>query len=397
MSRPRLAIVATHPIQYYAPLFRLLAERNVLDVRVFYEWEGASKAPTLDRDFGQAVQWDVPLLDGYDHEFVLNRASDPGTHHFAGLDNPDLVPRVLAFRPDAVLIFGWPFRSHLRVLRAFHGRIPILFRGDSTLLDERQGPRRLLRRAWLQYVYRHVDTALFVGQHNRAYFRVHGLRDRQLVWAPHAIENDRFEDPTGEHETHARQWRTSLGIPDDAPTFVFAGKLERKKAPDNLLDAFLGLSAEAHLVVVGSGPLEATLRARAAEHAEGRVHFVGFQNQSRMPAAYRLGDVFVLPSQGPGETWGLAVNEAMACGRAAVVTDRVGCALDLIVEGETGHVVPADDPKALRDALARLAAIPANRKRMGAAAHAHIAGWSLETLAVLTEQAVLKTMEPDLR
>ena len=389
MSRLRLAVVATHPIQYYAPLFRRLAERRVVDVRVFYEWEGSASTATHDPDFGQAIQWDVPLLDGYSHEFVPNRAADPGTHHFSGLDNPDLVPRVLAFRPDAVLVFGWNFKSHMRLLRALHGRVPILFRGDSTLLDERPGPRRLARRLWLRQVYRHIDLALYVGQHNRDYFRAHGLSDERLAWAPHAVDGARFADPAA--ETEALAWRRTLGIPDGAPTFVFAGKLEPKKAPDVLLDAFLNLDQpDAHLVIVGSGPLETVLRARAQGHAA--VHFVGFQNQSRMPAAYRLGDALVLPSR--SETWGLAVNEAFESSRAAVVSDRVGCAPDLVRQGETGAVVPAGDVSALAEAL-RLVAADRDRA-MGQAARRLIAAWSMERLAETVEGAVARTVETGL-
>jgi glycosyltransferase involved in cell wall biosynthesis len=380
-----LAIVTSHPIQYNAPLFRLLAERRQLDVRVFYGWEGASGSGAYDRTFGQVFAWDIPLLDGYAYEFVGNRSSDPGTHHFGGLDSPDLVPRIQTFRPDAVLVYGWASRSHLRVLRAFHGRTPVLFRGDSTLLDETPGLRRAARRIALRWVYRHVDSALYVGTQNRAYYRAHGLSESQLVWAPHAVDNARFKDLDGTDQARARAWQSKLGIPDDAPTFVFVGKLESKKSPGILLDAFLGLGIpDAHLVFVGSGPLEVLLRKQAAG-APGRIHFVGFQNQSQMPVAYRLGDVLVLPSQGPGETWGLAVNEAMACGRLCVVSDHVGCAPDLIVEGKTGHVVPAGVVGPLRDVLARLSADPAGRARMGVNALAHLGRWTLEQQADVIE------------
>ena len=389
-SRPRLAVVTTHPVQYHAPVFRRLAERGRVDVRVFYEWEGASQTSAFDPGFGLRILWDVPLLGGYAHEFVPNVARDPGTHHFGGIDNPDLLRRVTAWRPDAVLLFGWSSRTHLRVLRRLRGRVPLLFRGDSTLLDETPGVRQRLRRVWLRWVYRHIDVALDVGIHNRAYFRAHGVQGHRLVRAPHAVDNARFEDPTGQHEADAQAWRARLGIRADAVVFLFAGKLEAKKAPEVLLDAFAGLGpTPSHLVFAGSGPLEGALRARSVPN----VHFVGFQNQSRMPTVYRLGDVLVLPSRGPGETWGLAVNEAMAAGRPAVVSDRVGCAPDLVLDGLTGLVVPAGDVPALRDALAALADDRARCARMGAAAAGHIAGWTVDTLADSIEVAVGKLSE----
>ena len=166
---------------------------------------------------------------------------------------------------------------------------------------------------------------------------------------------------------------------------MFVGKLEEKKAPDVLLDAFLsGESGLDHLVFCGTGPMEPEL-GRSAREGPG-VHFVGFQNQSRMPVAYRLGEVLVLPSRGPGETWGLAVNEAMACGRPAVVSDRVGCAPDLI-QPTTGRVVPAGDATALAVALAEVAS-PGAARSMGAAARRLIGRWTLDEAAARMADAV---------
>ena len=381
----QLAIVTSHPIQYYAPLFRGLARRDALDIHVFYGWKGATES-AYDPGFEEDLEWDISLLNGYDYTFVPNVSSDPGSHHFRGLVNPDLIPEVETWKPDALLLFGWAYQSHLNALLHFSGNVPIFFRGDSTLLDEKGGPRTWLRRVFLRWIYRHVDVALYVGRNNRAYFEAHGLSDDQLAWAPHAVENRRYEDAP-EADREARQWRRELGISNDAVIFLFAGKFEGKKAPDILLDAFLGSDRDdVHLALVGSGPMEDELRGRAEGNAH--VHFLGFQNQSRMPVVYRLGDVFVLPSRGPGETWGLAVNEAMACGRPVVVSDRVGCAPDL-VDQETGFVVPADDAGALRHRLDILADDEALRRRMGCRAQIRIEDWSIPRAAKHIERAVV--------
>jgi glycosyltransferase involved in cell wall biosynthesis len=386
---PRLAIISTHPIQYYAPLFRRLSARDGLDVHVFYGWEGPSTGD-YDPGFEEDVTWDIPLLDGYPHTFLKNESGDPGTHHFRGIVTPDLVPSIEDWDPDAVLVFGWNYWSHLGALRHFHGRVPVFFRGDSTLLDETPGPRQWGRRLFLRWVYRHVDRALYVGQNNRAYFEAHGLSDDQFTWVPHVIENARFAEAS-DAEEKAKQWRKEIGILSDAPVILFAGKLGKKKAPDVLLDAFLQLEhKEAHLAVVGSGPMEDTLKAQAADHP--RVHFLGFQNQSRMPVVYRLGDVFVLPSRGPGETWGLAVNEAMACGRPVVVTERVGCATDLVDEAN-GRVVPAEDADALRRALDGLLADRDRLRAMGRRSAERIQDWSIGVAVERTAEAVHSTVD----
>jgi len=372
----RLGIIATHPIQYYAPLFRALANRDDLEVHVFYGWRGAADTSAHDPGFEQEVEWDIPLLEGYEYTFVPNVSSDPGTHHFRGLINPELVPSVESWGPDAVLVYGWAYQSHLRALWSFSGRVPVFFRGDSTLLDERGWARPLLRRLVLRTVYRYVDVALPVGTQSEAYFRAHGFDDDTLHWAPHTVDNKRFEDETGEAASEALTWRRELGISDDEVVFLFAGKLGAKKAPDVLLDAYQQLDGEGHhLVFVGSGPMEEDLQ----EQADGNehVHFLEFQNQSRMPSVYRLGDVFVLPSRGPGETWGLAVNEAMVCGRPVVVSDRVGCAPDLVDEGKNGYVCEADSAERLAQTLQACLENAERLDEMGRASHAMIQDWSI--------------------
>jgi len=388
MTMVKLAIINTHPIQYYSPYYRCLAARDAVDVRVFYSWRGPLDA-SYDQGFEQDVTWDIPLLQGYDHTFVENEASDPGTHHFRGIVAPDLIPAVEEWGADAILVFGWNFQTHLRALLYFHGRCPVLFRGDSTLIDESPGPLKWARRLWLRWVYRHVDVALYVGENSRDYFEAHGLGDDQLIWVPHAMDNSRFAEAGGAEE-EAAQWLQEIGIPDAARVVLFAGKLESKKAPDVLVEAFLRLDEEEmHLVVVGSGSIEDKLRRQAEGHP--RIHFLGFQNQSRMPVVYRLGDVFVLPSRGPGETWGLAVNEAMACSRAVVVSDKVGCAPDLVDE-KNGAVVPAEDPAVLRDAISDLLRDDERLARMGRRSRRRISDWSVEEAASRTESAVHKTL-----
>src|SRR5437870_109513 len=104
---PRLAVVATHPIQYYAPLFRTLAARRRLELRVFYGWQGASSAAAYDAGFGRPIRWDVPLLDGYDYVFVPNDSNEPGTERFQGIDGKSLISTIQDWAPTSVLIYGW--------------------------------------------------------------------------------------------------------------------------------------------------------------------------------------------------------------------------------------------------------------------------------------------------
>lgn len=358
MPSPRLAIVTSHPVQYYAPWFRFLARTGRVDLRVFYLWDGGVRA-RHDPGFGHAVRWDIPLLDGYAHEFVPNTSARPGTAHFTGLSNPALPSRLAAFDPQAALLVGYNHASFLRTIFARWPRrppCPLIFRGDSHRLFPRPySLRERLRRALITAVYRRFAAVLYVGKANREYFRWHGVPEERLFFAPHAVDNDRFADCGFETRREARAWRGSLGIPEHHALVMFAGKFEDKKRPLDLLAAFARLGVrEASLVFVGAGRLEGELRSRAAEVPN--VYFAPFQNQSEMPRTYAAADLFVLPSHGREETWGLAINEALCLGRPVIVSDHVGCAADLVEPGGNGLIFPAGNvdalTAALRDALA---------------------------------------------
>lgn len=333
----RLAIIVSHPIQYYVPLYQNLAARGDIAIKVFFTWHAAER-PEMDRGFGVPVAWDIPLLSGYSFETVPNISRDPGTHRFFGLRNPTLVQQVEAWGPDVVHITGWAWLSHLQALRTFAKKgVPTLFRGDSHLLNEtKQGVRWCMKRALLSRVFSWPTAFLVVGSANRAYYEAFGVGSERLLPCPHSIDVARFAEPAVEIERQAAEWRDSLGIPRDSCVLLYAGKFEHKKRPLELMRAVRTLDdSSLVLVMVGGGELEADVRDLASEYGQ-RFVVLPFQNQSRMPLVYRLGDLFVLPST-HNETWGLAVNEAMACGRAVLVSDRVGCAQDL-VEANCGRI-----------------------------------------------------------
>lgn len=384
----KLAIITSHPIQYNAPLFRLLTERGRIRIKVFYTWGQTQEGPVYDPDFGKAFRWDIPLLEGYEYRFIENLSKKPGAGHFGGIVNKQLIPAVEAWQPHAVLVYGWSFKSHLQALRHFKGKIPVLFRGDSTLLDEPEGfsIKKAARRLFLRWVYHHVDLCLYTGSANKAYYLRHGIREEQLRFAPHAVDNERFAAADAERNAAAKAWRSELGIDAAERVFLFAGKMEPKKDPLTLLQAFRECNApHTRLVFAGNGVLEQQLKKEAA--GDERIIFLPFQNQQRMPVLYRLADVYVLPSRGPGETWGLAVNEAMACRRPVVVSDKCGCAADLVQDawGRRFRAGSKEDlGRQLVFAVQHAHLLPA----MGQQAQMHIQNWSLATLAAAIEQAV---------
>lgn len=409
----KLAIIISHPIQYYAPVFQLLAKQ--LALKVFYTW-GEQSMTKYDQGFRQQIEWNIPLLDGYNYQFLENISKDPGTHHFNGIINPGLLGAVLDFQPEAILIYGWAWKSHLKALRFFKGKIPVYFRGDSTLLDQQKSFKSVLRKYFLKWIYSHIDKAFYVGHANKNYYDRFGLKEKQLVFAPHAIDNDRFSKDSA---TKSNWLRTQLDIKDDEILVLFAGKLESKKNPELLLDASIKLELkDIHLLFVGNGVLEESLKLKVeglasrgkglgekkideksfdyaqddklegtqddkkgnalANDIKKRIHFMDFQNQTEMPVVYQACDLFCLPSKGPGETWGLAVNEAMAAGKAVLVSTKVGCAADLVKPGINGEVFKSNDLNDIIQKLGELTGSKEKLTKMGIQSQQIIQNWSFE-------------------
>lgn len=343
----KLAIITTHPIQYNAPLFRLLSERKRIAIKVFYTW-GQSKDVVYDARFGIERSWDIPLLEGYESEFLQNTSRKPDSNRFWGIVNPGLYQRLKQEQFDAVLVYRWSVWSHFLLMQQLGKRPALFFRGDSHLLNQTKGFKSRLKDLALRFVYRHVDAAFVVGTHNKDYMRHYGLNEEQLITAYHAVDNDRFRFDATAMEAKALEERGKLAIPAHAVVFLYAGKFYALKQLDLLIRSFKQLKGTHYrLLLTGNGEQEALLRQLAKD--DDRILFQPFCNQSAMPWVYRMGDVFVLSSN--SETWGLGVNEAMACGRAAIVSDRCGCAPDLIQDGANGFVFRSGDEGSLLETL----------------------------------------------
>ncbi len=348
----RLAVVLSHPTQYYSPWFRWLRAHTRLEFRVFYLWN-FGVVDSHDKGFTTRFKWDIDLLSGYDSEFVPNSARHPGTEHFWGLRNPTLGARLAAWGPDAILLFGYNWATHLAAIAwARVHRIPLLFRGDSHLIG-RPNPG-FFRSLSLRLLYRQFAAVTYVGAANRAYFVRFGVPPERLFFAPHAVDDTLFDPRAEANRAAAAALRKQLNLAPSARVVLFAGKLLPAKQPRELLCAFESVASDdSVLVFSGDGPERAGLEERARISPRGRqVHFLPFANQSEMPARYLLADIFTLPSRGLYETWGLAVNEAMHMGLPCLVSDRVGCQQDLVSDSETGWVFRASDEASLRERLA---------------------------------------------
>lgn len=385
----RLAYLTSHPIQYQAGLFRALARADGVTFKAFFctDWGLENQ---LDPGFGRRITWDVPLLEGYDHTFVRNIAPRPAVSRFSGLLNPSIGAALARFGADAVIVHGYAHATMwLAMAQCRAAGIPTLLRGDTTLVPPR--PRAVLaaKAAAAIVLRRLVAGAVAVGSRNAEYWRYYGLPAGRVFLAPYSVDNAFFAAHEGAARARALAWRAELGLSEETLVVGFAGKLSPVKGLPTLIEAFgRAAIADTALVIAGDGALRAELERLAARYPRAAIRFVGFRNQSEMPAVYALSDVLVLPSI--SEAWGLVVNEAMNLGCPLIVSDRVGCAPDL-VHPDNGWVFPAGDVAALIDRLGLALAGPDARTRlraMGAASRRRIATWGLpETVAGLIAAA----------
>lgn len=383
----RVAVVASHPIQYQAPWFRALA--RACDLTVFF-CHRPSAADQARAGFDQPFEWDVPLLDGYAHVWLRNRSRRPGVDRFGGCDTPEIGAQLAGGRFEACVVSGWYLKSYLQAMRACRRiGLPVIVRGDSHALGGRRGVRSAITRLPRRWLLRAADAHVYVGRANRAYLRAHGVPDARLFFAPHGVDDDRFAGAARQagHTGTAQRLREAWGAGPDTTIFLFAGKLRAGKRAADVVAAVARLAdrrRDVRGVIVGSGPEEAALRRQAAA-VGAPVIFDGFRNQSEMPVRYAAADCLVVPSA--RESWGLVVNEAMAAGRPAIVTDRVGCGPDLVENGRTGFTYPVGDVSAL---ASRMEAIRSWRGQaeVATAVQARLAGYSCAAAVDGTLRAV---------
>lgn len=344
---PRVAFVTSHPIQYQVPIFRHLATRDDLQFEVLFAM--LPDAAAQGAGFGVEFEWDIPLLEGYQYTVLDNIATTPSVTRFTGCDTPS-VRQVLSDKEiDVVIVNGWVVKTCVQTLRACKRLgIPCVVRGEANHLRPRPWWKRLLQRQ----LVRRYDAYLPIGTANREFYAGYGAQTSRMFDARYCIENERFERAAAESKRHRVQRRADWGIDDNSVCFLYCGKFEEKKHPAELVEAF-GDAIEAnpehrlHLLMVGDGDLREDCE-RLVERRGLPVTFAGFLNQSEIVDAYVASDCLALPSD-HGETWGLVVNEAMACGRPAIVSDQAGCHLDLVRVGETGWVHRFGDWAQLRD------------------------------------------------
>jgi glycosyltransferase involved in cell wall biosynthesis len=352
----RLAYFVSHPIQYQAPLLRLMAADPDIQLKVFF-YSNFSLQGYQDREFGQLIEWDIPLTEGYDYQFLETWGSKQWRSWRQQPIARDILAQLKQRQFDAIWVHGWSHICGLQaILAAEQLGIPILLRGEAHGLREPTHPvKKWAKKAFLNWIFKKATRFLYVGTLNRQFYQSYGVSEERLFSMPYAVDNDFFQKQAILACTNREALRQSLNLEHGRPIILYAAKLIGKKRPQDLLDAYRLLSPDGHtepkpyLLFVGDGALRLHLEAEAKATGWHSIRFLGFRNQSEIPAIYELCDVFGLPSS--FEPWGLAVNEVMNAGKAVVVSDRVGCAPDLVLEGQNGRTFPVGNIEAFADAI----------------------------------------------
>jgi glycosyltransferase involved in cell wall biosynthesis len=387
MTVMRLAALLTHPIQYFAPLFRTLAAQPGLELTVYYGSRRGT-VPLVDPGFGKAYTWDIPLLEEYRYKFLPGLFREGDNTLPTRQLNPSIVNEITPRRYDALLVNGYMGGTcRLAILTALLKGVPVLMRGESHLrVDPASAAKKCVKYVALRALFSRLAAFLYIGSLNKAYYQHFGVPESRLFWCPYTVDDAFFRRHAETLAPQRYALRAQWGVHDHRPLILFGGKLLGRKQPLLLLEAYRRVRQRRRcaLLLAGDGPLRGELEAEIRSSAIPDVRITGFLNQTEIPKAYAAGDLLVLPSR--AETWGLVVNEAMNFSLPIVVSDRVGCGPDLVQSGVNGEVFEHNSAGALETVLERCVSQPERLLELGRASLQRIQQWGLpETARGITQ------------
>lgn len=326
--------IVSHPIQYFVPLYREIAHASDMHVTAFFCTKETIESGK-DEGFGVQVRWDIPLLEGYEYKFLPNRAFTPSiSYGFWGLFNPGIIGELFRAPKGLVVIGGWQFASYVLGMIAaklFGHKVAIRCEAPAVAESRKSSLKNVMR----TFILRHVilrwlaDYCLYIGTQNKRFYEMHKVKKEKMFFSPYSIDNTRFKQQA--ESTDKVKTRSELGIAADDFVIVFTAKFIQRKRPLDLIQAYQQLNVSGKkLIMVGEGELRQEMEDYIRSHSIEGISMPGFINQNEIVNYYAIADVFVMCSE--FETWGLSVNEAMACGVPVIVSDTVGCSSDLIAQ-----------------------------------------------------------------
>lgn len=300
-------------------------------------------------------------------------------------------------QPDVLVVCGYGVIGMAAVLywACMAGRsVAVVMLSDSTAEDQQ-------RTWWKEKIKQRVvglcGSALVAGTRHRNYLRQLGMPDNRIFTGYDVVDNEYFWSGAKRIRAEASLWREKLGLPDyyflSSARFIRSDSgIDRVKNIHRLLDAFATFHRcssrkEWGLVILGGGELQIEIEAQIADLGlTGKVLLPGFRQYPELPAYYGLASVFVHASV--KDTWGLVVNEAMASGLPVLVSERSGCAPDLVENGRNGYTFDPYDVDALAGLMLKLSSPEYDRAAMGRASLEIISRWTPDTFSQGLAEAV---------
>ena len=386
----RITFLYSHPIQYFSPLLKKINEANICDLKVLY-CQDTTKV-YHDKEFGQKIKWDLPLLEGYKYNFLkegrFNRKK--GFFKYCNFSVSQFINKR---ETDILVVHGWGYAtSIIAIILAYINGVEVWLRAESPYRQEILKNKKglFIKKICLKYfLFKMVKIFLYIGEENRLFYKLYGINENKMVFTPYCVDNQRLQNAINKEQLNKQSARTKLDISEDSFVVLFSGKLIAKKNPLDLLKAFNIASIERGILIfLGDGVLMDELRKYVEEHKlEHKVLFAGFKNQTELPDYFLAADLFVLPS-GMNETWGLVVNEAMNYGLPVIVSDLVGCVSDLVDNKKNGYTYPVGNVVALSEILASIHSDKQWLKSAGELSSKMIDRYSYETIVTSIKQCV---------
>lgn len=363
----KIVFFNSHPIQYFAPLYKAIAEDNNLDLKVVY-FSDVSIKGYRDKQFGTDVKWDIPLLEGYNSLFLKNYSIKPSIYSFWGLQNWGVIKFLFKEPKSVVIVHGWGyFINFIVILFAKLFGHKVAMRGEMPLHQERLKPLRKqrIRLCFFNSFFKIIDFFLFIGNQNKAFYLACGVPDDKLYFTPYAVDNKRFQSEAQLWKIQKNEIKQKLGLDKDTFIIVSSGKYITKKRPVDLVSAVKKInSSQVALILVGEGELREEIEKEVKNSNIKNVFLTGFVNQSEISKYYAIADLYIMPSDN-GETWGLSTNEAMNFEVPVVISSMVGCAYDLVDDGINGFIYQVGNIDILTEKIVYFINNPDTKKSAG--------------------------------
>jgi glycosyltransferase involved in cell wall biosynthesis len=388
-TKKKIAFFISHPIQYYAPLFRLLNKSEKIDLTVYY-FSGETLNSYKDKQLGKVISWDTDLTSEYTYKVLTNNSLRPSIYNgFFGVVNFEIIREVREGGYDYIISHGWNYASHWLVfITSFFYKIPVILRGEMPLKQEylKSKVKIFFKKIVLTILFKKIHGFLSIGSQNKDFYKYYGVQNERIYFAPYAIDNKFFR----ENYLKLKQKKDSIRVKGKFDKFdkivLFVGKFISKKNPMDLVKAFHGVNNLKYcLIFVGDGEDRDRMEDYILKNNIANIFISGFKNQSELGEYYTIADLFVLPS-GLGETWGLVLNEAMNYNLPILVSDTVGSSDDLIQKN--GFAFKEGDIKDLSEKIKYMLSVE-DLSGMGRNSYNIVKKYSFENI----ESAILKIID----